>query len=267
MTDDAPTSQTRADRDPTPFPVTAAALVLAFTATQIADASINTNHWANPILDHAEKPLSVAALAALTLPTWTLARRAGLTPWRVLAATNRDPLQAVRDGTLREALYYRLHVIPIALPALRERSADILLLAESFLARYASEEGKTFSGFARDAEEWLISHSWPGNVRELENLIRQIAVLKESGEIGRSDMPVSTASPQSSPTPSEPTASTNVLTADDSEPDYGLEPLWMTEKKAIERAIALCRGNIVAAAKQLQINPSTIYRKKASWNG
>ncbi|NQY98570.1 MAG: sigma-54-dependent Fis family transcriptional regulator [Henriciella sp.] len=186
---------------------------------------------------------------------------------RIVAATNRDPLQAVRDGTLREDLYYRLHVIPIALPALRERSADILLLAESFLARYASEEGKTFSGFARDAEEWLISHSWPGNVRELENLIRQIAVLKESGEIGRSDMPVSTASPQSSPTPSEPTASTNVLTADDSEPDYGLEPLWMTEKKAIERAIALCRGNIVAAAKQLQINPSTIYRKKASWNG
>lgn len=185
---------------------------------------------------------------------------------RIVAATNRDPLQAVRDGTLREDLYYRLHVIPVALPALRERSADILLLAESFLARYASEEGKTFSGFARDAEEWLISHSWPGNVRELENLIRQIAVLKNGGEIGRSDMPVSTASPQSSPTPSEPTASTNMLTAEVSEPEYGLEPLWMTEKKAIERAIALCRGNIVAAAKQLQINPSTIYRKKASWN-
>lgn len=185
---------------------------------------------------------------------------------RIVAATNRDPLQAVRDGTLREDLYYRLHVIPVALPALRERSADILLLAESFLARYASEEGKTFSGFARDAEEWLVSHSWPGNVRELENLIRQIAVLKDGGEIGRSDMPVSTASPQSSPTPSEPTASIKVLTAEVSEPDYGLEPLWMTEKKAIERAIALCRGNIVAAAKQLQINPSTIYRKKASWN-
>ena len=86
---------------------------------------------------------------------------------RIVAATNRDPMEAVRSGRLREDLYYRLHVIPVALPALRERGADTLLLAEQFLSRFAAEEDKRFDGFARDAEEWLVSHDWPGNVREL----------------------------------------------------------------------------------------------------
>lgn len=183
---------------------------------------------------------------------------------RIVAATNRDALEAVRTGQLREDLYYRLHVIPVALPPLRDRGADILLLAESFLARYSAEEEKSFEGFSRDAEEWLVSHSWPGNVRELENLVRQIVVLNAGGAIGRAELPVATASPPA-PSGSTVTPATTASMTEMSEPDYGLEPLWMTEKKAIERAIALCRGNIVAAAKQLQINPSTIYRKKASW--
>lgn len=183
---------------------------------------------------------------------------------RIIAATNRDPLEAVRNGKLREDLYYRLHVVPVALPPLRERGTDILLLAESFLNRYASEEGKTFSGFARDVEEWLVSHTWPGNVRELENLVRQLVVLNQEGLISRASLPVQTA--QTTNLVSSSPSATAVLTEDMFvEPNYGLEPLWITEKKAIERAIALCRGNIVAAAKQLQINPSTIYRKKASW--
>lgn len=183
---------------------------------------------------------------------------------RIVAATNRDALEAVRTGKLREDLYYRLHVIPVALPPLRNRGADILLLAESFLARFSAEENRTFEGFSRDAEEWLVSHSWPGNVRELENLVRQVVVLNAGGTIGRADLPSIqiAALPSDSPaiTPEAASASSDLP-----EPDYGLEPLWMTEKKAIERAIALCRGNIVAAAKQLQINPSTIYRKKSSW--
>ena len=185
---------------------------------------------------------------------------------RIVAATNRDALEAVRTGKLREDLYYRLHVIPVALPPLRDRGADILLLAESFLARYSSEEGKTFDGFARDAEEWLVSNTWPGNVRELENLIRQVVVLNAGGEISRDQLPTHIAQAQPIAAPSA-VADIPTPSADGNypEPDYGLEPLWMTEKKAIERAIALCRGNVVAAAKQLQINPSTIYRKKASW--
>lgn len=191
---------------------------------------------------------------------------------RIVAATNRDAVEAVRTGKLREDLYYRLHVIPVALPPLRDRGADILLLGESFLARFAAEEGKSFDGFSRDAEEWLVSHAWPGNVRELENLVRQIVVLNQGGAIGRAQLPSTQVAspssfPASTPTPTaalSPAAPTG-WTTDLPEPEYGLEPLWLTEKKAIERAIALCRGNIVAAAKQLQINPSTIYRKKASW--
>ncbi|MEM9571314.1 MAG: sigma-54 dependent transcriptional regulator [Pseudomonadota bacterium] len=184
---------------------------------------------------------------------------------RIVAATNRDALEAVRTGKLREDLYYRLHVIPVALPPLRSRGSDILLLAESFLARYATEEGKSFDGFARDAEEWMVSHAWPGNVRELENLVRQIVVLNTGGTIRRAELPSQATQASASP---QPTESSSPLTGTDPvlpEPECGLEPLWMTEKKAIERAIALCRGNVVAAAKQLQINPSTIYRKKASW--
>ena len=189
---------------------------------------------------------------------------------RIVAATNRDPLEAVRNGKLREDLYYRLHVVPVALPPLRDRGADILLLAESFLARYSAEEGKSFDGFSRPAEEWLVSHAWPGNVRELENLVRQIVVLNEGGLIEREDLPsqTQTASSQKLAVPSPnaaPMTSAASPTEETTNPDLGVEPLWMTEKKAIERAIALCRGNIVAAAKQLQINPSTIYRKKASW--
>jgi two-component system repressor protein LuxO len=186
---------------------------------------------------------------------------------RIVAATNKDAMEAVRTGKLREDLYYRLHVIPVALPPLRERGADILLLAEQFLARYAREEGKAFEGFSRDAEEWMVSHAWPGNVRELENLIRQVVVLKQGGMIGRADLPASQVAPlATAPISTSPIhAQSAQMPVAPPEPDYGIEPLWVTEKKAIERAIALSRGNIVAAAKLLEINPSTIYRKKASW--
>ena len=184
---------------------------------------------------------------------------------RIVAATNRAALEAVRTGRLREDLYYRLHVIPVALPPLRERGADVLLLAERFLARYSGEEHKTFEGFSRDAEEWLVSHTWPGNVRELENLVRQVVVLKDGGSIARADLPTQLSTQPSAPAAPISAAPTIAASPLPAEPDYGVEPLWLTEKKAIERAIALSRGNIVAAAKLLEINPSTIYRKKASW--
>ena len=183
---------------------------------------------------------------------------------RIVAATNRDPLEAVREGRLREDLYYRLYVVPISLPPLSERGSDILILAEKFLERFSAEEGKEFDGFSNEVENWLVSHHWPGNVRELENLIRQISVLKPSGQVEMSDLPrMQTSSSKPMVLVTEPTE-TEVAQRLPVE-DYGIEPLWITEKKAIEKAIALNRGNIVAAAKALEINPSTIYRKKASW--
>ena len=184
---------------------------------------------------------------------------------RIIAATNRDPLTAIREGRLREDLYYRLHVIPVALPSLAERGGDILLLADSFLERFGREEGKTFTGFSRDGQEWLVSHAWPGNVRELENLIRQVVVMQDGGEVTADMLPSRPLPAPGSALPATTAAHLGELPPVSPTPNYGCEPLWLTEKKAIERAITLCRGNIVAAAKRLEINPSTIYRKKASW--
>jgi len=198
----------------------------------------------------------------------TMTRKADI---RIIAATNRDPLQAVRDGKLREDLYYRLHVIPVAMPPLRERGADILLLAEDFLNRFSAEEGKAFSGFDRGAEEKLISHNWPGNVRELENLMRQTVVLNAGGEVSSEMLGLvanASAAPASVLTPEDISYRSGRRSYTPHQPGqgYSVEPLWMTEKKAIERAIALCRGNITAAAELLDINASTIYRKKATWD-
>lgn len=195
---------------------------------------------------------------------------------RIVAATNRDALQAVREGRLREDLYYRLHVVPVALPPLRERGSDILLLAEEFLSKFTLEEGKQFQRFDRSVEEWLVSHAWPGNVRELENLLRQIVVLNDAVTVSLGMLPKPQSLPVQQPHDQSTFYSRQVSAPDDNriERQYDLsadrsisavEPLWLSEKKAIERAIALCRGNITAAADLLEINPSTIYRKKTTW--
>lgn len=97
---------------------------------------------------------------------------------RLVAATNRDLWQAVQDGTFRLDLYYRLHVVPVHLPALRERGADVMLLANAFLERIAAENGRSFAaGFTKDAEDALNKHSFPGNIRELQNFIEYAVVM------------------------------------------------------------------------------------------
>ncbi len=96
---------------------------------------------------------------------------------RFVCATNRDPLAEVRAGRFREDLYYRLHVVPLALPPLKERQRDIRVLAQRFLADFATVERKSFQGFSDDAMRALEAYAWPGNVRELENVIRSVTVL------------------------------------------------------------------------------------------
>jgi sigma-54-specific transcriptional regulator len=95
---------------------------------------------------------------------------------RIIAATNQDPEGLLRAGRFREDLYYRLNVVRIALPPLRERGEDILLLAEHFLNIHRSGDAQGPQGFSPDAREKLLAHSWPGNVRELENVIAQAAL-------------------------------------------------------------------------------------------
>jgi two-component system, NtrC family, response regulator AtoC len=108
---------------------------------------------------------------------------------RVIAATNRDLGNAIKEGRFREDLYYRLHVIPISLPPLRERREDIPGLAKYFLRRFAAETKKNFTGIEGEAEATLVAYEWPGNVRELANVIERAVVLGQGPEVTLDDLP------------------------------------------------------------------------------
>jgi transcriptional regulator with PAS, ATPase and Fis domain len=112
---------------------------------------------------------------------------------RVIAATNRELTSAMREGRFREDLYYRLNVIPIALPPLHERKEDIPALAKYFLRRTAAETKKNVTGISQDAQAMLVAYQWPGNVRELANVIERAVVLGQGSEISVHDLPLSTA--------------------------------------------------------------------------
>jgi DNA-binding NtrC family response regulator len=109
---------------------------------------------------------------------------------RVIAATNRDLSRAIKDGRFREDLYYRLNVIPISLPPLRERIEDIPALAQFFLKRFAADTKKIYAGIAKEAEGRLLAYGWPGNVRELANVIERAVVLGQGPEITDDDLPL-----------------------------------------------------------------------------
>ena len=181
---------------------------------------------------------------------------------RFVCATNRDPLQSVAEGRFREDLYYRLNVIPIHLPPLRERREDVLPLARHFLSRFGTEEGKIFSGLAPEVEAVLLAYDWPGNVRQLQNVIRNVVVLHRGGQISVDMLPAPLNAMKQPPALVPVTTSTAPAAPLDAAP---LKPLWLVEKEAIERAIAHCGGNIPRAAALLEVSPSTIYRKRQAW--
>ncbi len=178
---------------------------------------------------------------------------------RFVCATNRDPLTEIRNGRFREDLYYRLNVVPIRLPALKERGPDILLIARHFLELFAQEEGKHFNGFDPETERLLQSCSWPGNVRQLMNVIRNIVVLSSGGLVTPDMLPASYLE-----TPAMERPATAPITSPPAQTGP-IVPLWRIEKDAIERAIEACAGNIGRAAAMLEIDASTIYRKKREW--
>ena len=107
---------------------------------------------------------------------------------RILAATNKNLQKAIADGELREDLYYRLAVVEIDLPPLRERTQDIQLLANEFLGRFAQQNGKTITGFDDAAWDWIMAYHWPGNVRELKNAVERAVIMSRGTTIGPSDI-------------------------------------------------------------------------------
>ena len=108
---------------------------------------------------------------------------------RLIAATNKDLEKAVREGTFREDLYYRLNVFTVCLPPLRERRPDILLLADHFVQKYGAENGKDVRRIATTAIDMMMSYHWPGNVRELENCIERAVLVCEGGVIHAHHLP------------------------------------------------------------------------------
>src|SRR3954452_2954049 len=107
---------------------------------------------------------------------------------RIVAATNKDLQKAISEGELREDLYYRLAVVELYLPPLRERMGDIRILAEEFLARFSAQNGKKLQGFDDEAMEWILSFSWPGNVRELKNAVERAVIMTRGPRIGTADV-------------------------------------------------------------------------------
>ena len=181
---------------------------------------------------------------------------------RVIATSNRDLPTAVENGDFREDLYYRLNVVPIRIPPLRDRREDIPLLADAFLKRFAAEEGKDLKSFSRTAMDLLLQHDWPGNVRELENTVHRITLMAAGSEVERGDIIF-----MHSDTPGRPSMGSKVCLTlsghptDHEDADYVcLTSLDVREAKdvLIKEALRRTEGNRTQAAKLLGLNPRSL---------
>lgn len=188
---------------------------------------------------------------------------------RIICATNRNPMVEVKAGRFREDLYYRLHVIPIALPPLRERGDDVERIAQKFLIEFSKEEKKSFSRFSLRASQLLMSYDWPGNVRQLQNVVRQIVVMNDGAEVTEEMLPDTIRSFVNK----EYEVPIGVLGSvprpydlQNAERGFTVKPLAQVERETIEKTINFFHGNIERAAQALEINSSTIYRKMKVWN-
>jgi DNA-binding NtrC family response regulator len=163
---------------------------------------------------------------------------------RIIAATNRKPEEAIKDGKLREDLFYRISAISVYLPPLRERRDDILPLANSFLRRYAAQANRTLRGFTPQAVERLTSFEWPGNVRQLQNEIQRAVLLSEGPEVNVTDLSISDI--KFIPTEGH---------------DTGFTLLEGVERNAIIQMLKETNGNKLETAKRLGIGRQTLYNK------
>lgn len=182
---------------------------------------------------------------------------------RVILATNQDLKEEVRQKRFREDLYYRIHVVALHMPPLRERRGDVPFLAEHFLKRFAAENKKPIHGFTRPAMDRLVAASWPGNVRQLENVVERAVVLSEGREIDISDLPPDLHGESAS------TATTAVMVATElrsEAPEPLKEALDRHERDLIERALAHHKGNRQVTALALGIDRSTLFNKMRKFN-
>ncbi len=177
--------------------------------------------------------------------------------FRLVAATNRDLAAAVDAGTLREDLYHRIKVVELAVPPLRERGEDLLLLVEHLRERLAAHVPTPVRGFAEDAIEVLARHPFPGNVRELRNVIERVLIFCRGDAVRAADLPDDVRRAAGDRAPSAPAANGD----DDPPPPEEIVPLRELERREIVRALAAARGNKAAAARLLGIDRATLYKK------
>ncbi|HNU82402.1 MAG TPA: sigma-54 dependent transcriptional regulator [Thermoanaerobaculia bacterium] len=189
--------------------------------------------------------------------------------FRLLAATNRDLEREVATGRFREDLYYRLKVVTLRIPPLRERPEDIPLLAEHYLERFAAEHGRDLPRLAPDATAALSAYAWPGNVRELRNLIETVVIFHRGEEIGRDDLPPEVRGakgeawpalplpPESPPAATAPPAPATAPAREETTPRTMAE----VEREAILATLAHTGGRRAEAARLLDIGLRTLQRK------
>jgi len=159
---------------------------------------------------------------------------------RVLCATNRDLAKAIEDGLFREDLYYRLGVVTITVPPLRDREADIVLLAKAFLTEFSRQHKKKIKGFQMDALSALRSYHWPGNVRELENKVKRAVIIGEGKFVSSKDLELATLSGTTFAKPLK-------TFREEQEREY------------IEQMLSECGWNISQAARRLGISRPTLH--------
>lgn len=181
---------------------------------------------------------------------------------RIICATNRDPLEAVRRGQFREDLYYRLYVVPIHMPPLRDRGTDVIEIAEAALARFSAEENRTFDSLDPEVRRLFLRLTWPGNVRQLLNVIRNVVVLNDGGRVTPDMLPPDLVQHQADATADSPAA-----VAPPGPDTLVGRTLAEIEQIVIEATIARCGGSVPKAARVLDVSASTLYRKRDGWRG
>lgn len=181
--------------------------------------------------------------------------------FRLVAATNKNLAQMVAEGTFREDLYYRLNVIDIKTPALRDHKEDIALLVGRFLKEFSAANGGAVTGIEPAAMKALEDYAWPGNVRQLRNVMEKMVVLAAGAKLTVDDLPVEIT--DAPPTPQLP----NAPTLQPPTPQPPTIPLTLeeTKKRQILDALAACNGNKSKAADRLGISRRTLHRKLNEW--
>ena len=168
---------------------------------------------------------------------------------RLICATNKDIARMVRDGEFREDLYYRINTMHLHLPALRDRSDEIIPLAEMFISTYAAKYRRSVTDLDDEAKALLMGHRWSGNIRELQNCIEKAVIMSDGELLTAADLQL---------TPEKE--------ADDADRSQGGETLEMAEEKAIRAAMARFGGNLSMVAKSLEISRPTLYTKLKKYN-